>query len=194
MKTQKNIIKQKDKGILVPEEIIERKIFLIREQKVILDFHLAELYGVKTKLLKRAVRRNINRFPPDFMFVLNTDEYNSLRRQIGSLKRGTHAKYLPYAFTEQGIAMLSSVLNSERAIQMNIAIMRAFVKLREIITSNKELAQKLIELERKIEVHDDEIQEIYEVIRRLLEPPQQPRRQIGFRIEEPKTKYKVKRR
>lgn len=178
----------------MPEEIIERKIFLIREQKVILDFYLAELYGVETKLLKRSVRRNINRFPPDFMFVLNKDEYNSLRCQIGSLKRGMHAKYLPYAFTEQGIAMLSSVLNSERAIQMNIAIMRAFVKLREMITSNKELAQKLTELERKIGVHDAEIQAIYEAIRRLLEPPPQPRRQIGFKIEEPKTKYKVKRR
>ena len=107
---------------LVPREIIEKRIFLIRGQKVMLDFHLAELYSVETKALKRAVRRNVDRFPPDFMFELSKDEYDSLRYHFGTLKRGEHLKYLPFAFTEQGVAMLSSVLRSKRAIRVNIAM------------------------------------------------------------------------
>lgn len=165
--------------LMVPE-VIEKKILLIRGQKVMLDFHLAELYGVETKALKRAVKRNIDRFPNDFMFVLTADEYAALRYHFGTLKRGEHAKYLPYAFTEQGIAMLSSVLNSPRAIQMNIAIMRAFVKLREILSTHKELALKLKQLEMKIEKHDAEIHAIFEAIRDLMAPPELSRKRIGF--------------
>jgi hypothetical protein len=122
---------------LIPIESIISKIVFLRDLKVILDCYLAELYGVETKQLKRAVRRNINRFLKDFMFQLSKKEYQSLRSQFGTLKRGAHAKYLPMAFTEQGVAMLSSVLNSERAIEVNISIMRAFVHLRKMIASQK---------------------------------------------------------
>src|SRR3989337_3496070 len=124
---------------LISVERISSKIFLIRDEKVLLDFDLAELYGVATKQLKRAVRRNIARFPIDFMFPLTKTEDNSLRSQIGTLKRGEHSKYLPYAFTEQGVAMLSSVLRSKRAAQVNIEIMRTFVRLRLMIASHKDL-------------------------------------------------------
>src|SRR3989337_4489528 len=125
---------------LISVERISSKIFLIRNEKVLLDFDLAELYGVATKQLKRAVRRNIARFPIDFMFPLTKTEDNSLRSQIGTLKRGEHSKYLPYAFTEQGVAMLSGILKSPRAIETNIAIMRTFAALRKWMQSNKELA------------------------------------------------------
>src|SRR3990172_11467791 len=128
---------------LVPVELIERKLLLIRGKKVMLDADLAGLYGVEVKQLKRQVRRNINRFPADFMIELSKEECESLRCHFGTLKRGEHSKYLPYAFTEQGVAMLSSVLNSSRAVQVNIAIMRAFVRLREMIASNKDMAKRL---------------------------------------------------
>ena len=159
---------------LIPIEIIERKIYLIRSQKVMLDSDLAELYGVKTFNLNKAVKRNIDRFPQDFMFQLTKEEADSLRFQIGMSKsegRGGR-RYLPYAFTEQGVAMLSSVLRSERAIHVNIAIMRVFVKLREFLSTHKELAHKLAELERKIERHDEEIKAIFDAIRQLMTPPQ----------------------
>ena len=142
-----------DRG-LVPIELIQSKIVVLREEKVMIDRDLAELYSVETKQLKRAVRRNLDRFPADFMFELTRDEYNSLRSQFGTLKRGTHSKYLPMAFTEQGVAMLSSVLNSNRAIEVNIAIMRAFVQLRKISSSQKQLAQKLHEIEARLGDHD----------------------------------------
>ena len=132
---------------LVPVEAIASKIYMVRGQKVILDADLAVLYGVETKQSKRQVRRNNDRFPEDFMFVLTGGEYNDLRCQSGTLERGQHAKYLPMAFTEQGVAMLSGVLTSKRAIQVNIAIMRAFVRMRELLSTNKELAQRLAELE-----------------------------------------------
>jgi len=138
---------------IVPQEVIEQKIFLIHRQKIMLDKDLAELYGVTTGNLNKAVKRNVERFPEDFMFQLTKNEENSLRFQFGSLKRGRHAKYLPYAFTEQGVAMLSSVLKSKRAVQVNIAIMRPFVKLRNILSTHKELACKLKELERKTGKH-----------------------------------------
>jgi phage regulator Rha-like protein len=165
---------------LIPLERIEQKIFLIRGLRVMLDTDLAEMYGVEVKQLKRQVRRNIDRFPSDFMFELSKDEYHALRCQFGTLKRGTHSKYLPYAFTEQGVAMLSSVLNSSRGIQVNIAIMRVFVKLREILSAHKELAYKLTELERRIEKHGGEIRSIFKAIRQLMAPPEKPRRRIGF--------------
>lgn len=147
-----------------------------------LDRDLAKLYGVTTGNLNKALKRNLERFPEDFMFQLTKEEENSLRFQFGSLKRGQHSKYLPYVFTEQGVAMLSSVLRSERAIQVNIAIMRAFVKLRQILSMNKELSYKLSELERKIEKHDTGIQAIFDAIRKLMAPaPIKPKPQIGFK-------------
>ncbi|HZV47238.1 MAG TPA: ORF6N domain-containing protein [Thermodesulfovibrionales bacterium] len=170
---------------LVPVELIEKKIYLIRGHKVMLDSDLAELYGVATKVLLQAVKRNLNRFPEDFMFLSKYQDVAALRSQIVTLKkgRGEHRKYLPYIFTEQGVAMLSSVLNSDRAVQVNIAIMRAFVKLREMLSTNKELAHKLAQLERKIEKHDDEIKLIFDAIRELMRPPEPKKRKIGFRTE-----------
>ena len=168
---------------VIPIEAIEHGIFLIRGHKVMLDSDLAELYGVPTKRLNEQVRRNLRRFPGDFMFQLTPEESKSLRSQFATLKRGgrgSHRKYLPYVFTEQGVSMLSSVLNSECAIQVNIAIMRVFVKLREILSTHKELAQKLAELEGKVSKHDKEIQAIFEVIRRLMAPPTHA---IGFHAD-----------
>lgn len=170
-----------DKMILA--ERIENKIYLIRGQKVMLDFDLAKLYGVETKQLKRQVRRNIQRFPDDFMFIISRDEYNSLRSQIGTLEKGQHSKYLPYAFMEHGILMLSSVLNSERAIQVNIQIMRTFSKLRQILSTHKELSQKLKELEERMGKYDDKIQIVFDAIRKLMKPPpDKPKRRIGFAV------------
>jgi hypothetical protein len=179
----------KDVNELVPVEVIVTKILYLRREKVLLDRDLAELYGVETKQLKRAVRRNIKRFPSDFMFELTREEYNSLRGQFGTLKRGAHSKYLPMAFTEQGVAMLSSVLNSAQAIEVNIAIMRAFVQLRKMIASNEELARKLEELEHKIAQHDEDIGLIFEAIRELMTPPEKPPKKIGFKVDEPHAGY-----
>jgi phage regulator Rha-like protein len=165
---------------LVPIERIENKIYLVRGQKVMIDHDLANLYGVKTKQLKRQVNRNMKRFPDDFMFELTQEEYAYLRCQFGTLEQGKYSKYLPYAFTEQGVAMLSSVLNSERAIQVNIAIMRVFVRLKQILSTHKELAEKLRELERKVEDHDSEIKAIFDTIRRLMMPPEAKPGRIGF--------------
>jgi len=177
-----------DKG-LMPSELIQSKIMVIRGEKVMIDRDLAELYGVETKQLKRAVRRNLHRFPSDFMFELSREEYNSLRSQFGTLKRGVHSKYLPMAFTEQGVAMLSSVLNSDRAIDVNIAIMRAFVQLRKISSSHKQLAQKLREIEARLEDHDESVDAIFEAIQQLMRPPEKPRKPIGFEVKEPKRRY-----
>jgi len=160
---------------LLPTEVIERKILLIRGQKVMLDSDLAELYGVETSNLNKAVKRNIDRFPEDFMLQLTKEEADSLRFQIGMSKtegRGGR-RYLPYAFTEQGVAMLSSVLNSKRAVQVNIAIMRVFVKLREMIASNKELAKKLDNLEKK---YDTQFKVVFDAIRQLMTPSEPKRR------------------
>ena len=164
---------------LVPSERIEKRILLLRGQKMMLSMDLAELYGVAPKVLVQAVKRNSKRFPCDFMFQLNLQEVRSLRSQIVTSNKGRGGqRYLPYAFTEQGVAMLSSVLNSERAVQVNIEIMRAFVKLREMIASNKELAKRLDELEKK---YDSQFKVVFDAIRELMTPlPPQPRR-IGFR-------------
>jgi phage regulator Rha-like protein len=173
----------------VPVELIVSKILVFRGEKILLDHDLAELYGVKTKVLKQAIRRNIKRFPDDFMFELTKEENQSLRSQNVTLKRGQHSKYLPFAFTEQGVAMLSSVLNSKRAIDVNIAIMRAFVHLRKMIASNNKLAQKLAELEQHLKSHDEQIQTIFEAIRQLMMPPAKPRKKIGFVVKEKKAAY-----
>ena len=165
---------------IVTQETIEGKILLIRGKKVMLDRDLAVLYGVPTKSLNLAVRRNINRFPKDFMFQLSKKENASLRFQFETSKRGG-SRYLPYAFTEHGILMLSSVLTSERAVEVNIAIMRVFVKLKEMVNTHKDLMYKLVEFERKIERHDEDICSIFEAIRQLMEPPPgKPKRRIGF--------------
>ena len=166
-------------GELIQVGKIEETILLIRGQKVILDAELAKLYGVPTKVLIQAVKRNIRRFPSDFMFHLKKQEVAILRSQFVTSSWGGR-RYLPRAFTEQGVAMLSSVLNSERAIQVNIEIMRAFIRLRQILGSHKELARKLEQLERKVSSHDVHIQSLFEAIRQLMTPPESPRRRIGF--------------
>ncbi len=169
----------KSKSEIISRAIIENGIFVIRGHKVMLDFHLAELYGVEAKALKRATRRNVDRFPHDFMFELTDEEYDILRSQFGTSSWGGR-RYSPYAFTEQGVAMLSSVLRSQRAIHVNIEIIRAFVKLREILSTHKELAFKLKQLETKVERHDEELQTIFEAIRQLMSIPEKPKRPIGF--------------
>ncbi|MFA5804955.1 MAG: ORF6N domain-containing protein [Melioribacteraceae bacterium] len=173
--------------------IIENKILIIRGQKVMLDKDLAKLYGVETFNLNKAIKRNIDRFPNDFMFQLSKEEFSNLIFQNGISSWGGTRK-LPYAFSEQGVAMLSSVLRSERAVQVNIQIMRAFVKLREIISTHKELAQKLKELELKIESHDENITAIFEAINQLLIPEEKLKRKIGFDVKEKTYSYKVRRK
>jgi hypothetical protein len=165
---------------LIPVELIEKKILLIRGKKVMLDADLAELYQVETFNLNKAVKRNIDRFPQDFMFQLTKQEADSLRFQIGMSKtegRGGR-RYLPYVFTEHGVAMLSTVLNSERAVKVNIEIMRAFVRLRQMLASNAELARKLDALEKK---YDAQFKVVFDAIRQLMTPPVTKKRKIGFR-------------
>jgi phage regulator Rha-like protein len=187
-------IKIYESAVPVSGEEIEHAILLIRGQKVMLDRDLARLYDVETKALNRAVKRNLDRFPADFMFQLSEDEYNSLRFQFGTLKRGQHSKYLPFVFTQEGVAMLSGVLRSPRAVRVNVAIMRAFVRLRETLSLHKELAHKLADLERKIENHDENIRSLFDAIRQLMTPPETPRREIGFHVKEDSVPYRVKTR
>jgi hypothetical protein len=172
------------KNDIIPVEGIIPRIKFLRGQKVLLDSDLAILYGVKTGNLNKAVQRNLSRFPGDFMFHLKADEAKSLRFQIGISKGRGGRRYLPYAFTEQGVAMLSSVLNSERAVQVNIAIMRAFVKLREILTTNEDLARKFEALEARVGNHDEQITEILEAIREMLLPGPLTKGEIGFHVKE----------
>jgi len=186
-----------DKSPLIQSEQIQQVILLIRGQRAMLDRDLAALYGVETKNLNKAVLRNLDRFPADFMFQLTLDEAQAcaaLRFQFGTLKRGQHVKYLPRVFTQEGVAMLSSVLRSPRAVQVNIAIMRVFVRLRETLVLHKELAHKLDELERTVEGHDSSIRTLFDAIRELAAPPIKPRREIGFHVKEAGAPYRVKRR
>ena len=166
---------------VIPREQIEESILLLRGQKVMLSSDLARLYGVAPKVLVQAVKRNRERFPIDFMFQMSFQEVRNLRSQFVTLKpgHGEHRKYPPFAFTEQGVAMLSSVLRSKRAVRINIAIMRAFVKLRELVGAHKELAGKLAELERRVASHDGHIRSLFDAIRQLMEPGE-PKRRIGF--------------
>ena len=176
---------------IVPIENITSKIYVIRDTRVMLDRDLAELYGVKTKALKQAVRRNIARFPEDFMFELTKEEFRNWRSQfVTSNQDKMGLRYRPMAFTEQGVAMLSSILKSERAIEVNVAIMRAFVQLREIMATRRELARKLEELEGRLGKHDEQFKVVFDAIRALMEEPEKPRRKkIGFEIKEPRAKY-----
>lgn len=166
---------------LVPSERIERSILLIRGHKVMLDADLAALYGVETKRLLQALKRNISRFPPDFVFQLNTEEFENLRSHFGTSSQWGGRRYPPYAFTEQGVAMLSSVLRSKRAIQVNIEIMRTFVRLRRMLASHTELARKLDAMEKK---YDAQFKVVFDAIRQLMAPPEPKRRPIGFRVKE----------
>ncbi len=168
---------------LIPIERIERKILMVRGQKVMLDRDIAELYEVRTSLLKRAVMRNSDRFPDDFMFVLNRQEFAALRCQFGTSKPDPRGgtRYMPMAFTEQGVAMLSSVLNSPRAVQVNITIMRAFVRLRYILATHADLARKLDELEKK---YDEQFRVVFDAMRNLMTPPDSPKPPIGFNARE----------
>ena len=168
---------------LIPVEVIERRIYLIRGHKVMLDSDLAQLHQVATKNLNKAVGRNLERFPADFMFQLTKEEAESLRFQFGTSKQGRGGRrYAPYAFTEQGVAMLSSVLKSKRAVQVNIAIMRTFVRLRELFATHRDLARKLAAMEKK---YDARFRVVFDAIRNLMEPPPaRPGRRIGFTPEE----------
>ena len=201
---------------IIPVEQVARRILYFRGAKVLLDFDLAVLYGVGVKGLNQAVKRNRERFPDDFMFQLTGEETQLLRSQLLRLEnrqvaenegtgtnwsqivtssqkyRGT--KYRPYAFTEEGVAMLSSVLKSKRAVKVNIAIMRAFVKLRQTLDANRQLAQKFSELEERVEKHDDEIAAILEAIRQLMTPRERPRREIGFHVREKAPVYRARKR
>jgi hypothetical protein len=172
------VIGMVNKKSLIPVDRIEKAILLIRGQKVMLDADLAALYGVETKMLVRAVKRNINRFPTDFMFQLSKEEFDNLRFHFGTSSYWGGRRYRPYAFTEQGVAMLSSVLHSQRAIQVNIEIMRAFIRLRQMLASHVELARKLDALEKK---YDAQFKQVFEAIRQLMAPPEPKRRPIGFR-------------
>ncbi len=177
---------------LTSPEVIHSMIFIIRGKKVMLSTHLAGLYDVQSKVLVQAVKRNIERFPADFMFQLTKSESANLRSQIVTsssrsqfvtLKRGQNIKYSPYAFTEQGVAMLSSVLNSERAIQVNIGIMRAFTRLREIIDVHKDFRQKLEELEQRVGYHDKKIMAIVDMMKKMFAEPKKQKIKIGFHTD-----------
>jgi len=198
---------------IIANERIAGAIHLLRGQRAMLDFDLAALYGVSTKVLNQARKRHQNRSPNDFMFRLTNEEVSILRSQIVTSKlqdvgsrligsnwsrRVTNPKkhggrrYLPYAFTEQGVAMLSSILKSERAVRVNIAIMRAFVRLRGVLETNRELARKFAELERRVGKHDEAIDAILEAIRQLMAPPENPRREIGFHVRETAPRYRTR--
>ena len=170
-------------------ESLEKHILLIRGKKVKLSHDLALLYGVETKALLQAVKRNILRFPPDFMFQLDDQEVAILRSQIVTSRWGGH-RYRPYAFTEQGVAMLSGVLNSPRAVQANVEIMRAFVRMRDAMETHRALAKKLVELEAKVGTHDEEIQLIFDALRQLMAEPAKKKKAIGFGAKEAKGKYR----
>lgn len=166
--------------LAIPPERIERAILLIRGEKVMLDASLAELYDVETKVLVRAVKRNSDRFPQDFMFRLSRQQYDNLRRQFGTSRFWGGRRYLPYAFTEQGVAMLSSVLRSPRAVAVNIEIMRAFVRLRQILASHADLARKLDEMEKK---YDSQFKVVFDALRQLMAEPVRKKKPIGYHTE-----------
>ncbi len=171
-----------DQQALIPVERIAQTIFVIRGQKVIVDADLAALYGVTTKRFNEQVRRNLGRFPPDFMFQLSETEWAGLRSQFATLKagRGQHRKYLPYVFTEHGAIMAATILNSPRATEVSVYVVRAFVELRELLAGNKEVVAKLNELEHKLETHDQAIAGLINTIRELMKAPETKKRPIGF--------------
>ncbi|MGQ0826990.1 MAG: ORF6N domain-containing protein [Bacteroidota bacterium] len=175
------------KAIAVPDEIIMNQIYYIRGQKVMIDKDLAILYGVETRVLNQAVRRNSDRFPEDFMFEMTKNEYDSIRSQIVTLEKGKgkHTKYKPYAFTEQGVAMLSSVLNSERAIKVNIQIIRIFTRIRQMLMDNTELRLEIEKIKKKLDNHDKNMEIVFQYLDELLEKKEDPspRKTIGYKIK-----------
>jgi hypothetical protein len=177
---------------ITPIRQIAQSIYLIRGQRVMLSRDLAILYGVAVNVLNQAVKRNAVRFPADFVFQLKAEELANLKSQFVTSSWGGPRRASPYAFTEQGAAMLSSVLESERAVKVNIAIMRAFVKLRETLEINRELARKFSELERRVGKHDEEIAAIIDAIRQLMAPPEKPKREIGFHVRKQATRYRIR--
>jgi len=184
---------------VVPITRLDRLIYEIRGQKVMLDRDLAAIYGVETKALKRAVNRNRIRFPSDFMFQLTADEYEPLRRQIGTLKRGQHAKYLPYAFTEHGAIMTATILNTSHAVQMSVFVVRSFLKMRAALSDNRELARKLAALEKelkeRLDVHESAIVTILQRVMDIIDPPalpEPPKKQIGYHVKETAGRYIVR--
>ena len=168
---------------MIPDELVMNKIYFVRGQKIMLDRDLAELYGVETKVLNQAVKRNADRFPEDFMFQLTKDEWEFLRSQFVTLEtgRGKYPKFLPFAFTEQGVAMLSSVLKSETAIRVNIQIIRVFTRMREMIMTHKDILVQLEKMEKKLTGHDEDLALVFKYLKQLLNPPQPPRQKIGFK-------------
>ena len=184
-----NYMAKRNGLVRIAEKAIVNKIYLIRKQKVMLDRDLAELYGVETKVLKQAVKRNISRFPPDFLFVMNSKELKNWRSQFVTSKEDKQGlRYAPFCFTEQGVTMLSCVLNSERAIAVNIQIIRVFTKMRELLLTHKDILVKLEQIEKellkqdvKMNKHDEDIQLIFGALKKLLDPPVEPRPRIGFR-------------
>jgi len=178
------------RSFVVPAERIENSILLIRGHKVILDVNLAALYRATTKAFNQAVSRNRDRFPPDFMFRLSSQEFQNLRSQFVTSSHWGARRYPPYAFTEQGVAMLSSVLRSKRAVQVNIEIMRAFVRLRQMLATHEDLARKLNALERK---YDAQFKVVFDAIRQLMAPPDKKKRGIGFLVKEKAGTYRKSR-
>jgi hypothetical protein len=178
---------------LVPIETIQNRILVIRGEKVMIDADLAQLYGVTTKRLNEQVKRNRERFPDDFMFQLTTEEKAKVVANCDHLRPLKYSSNLPYAFTEHGAIMLAAVLNSPIAIEASLYVVRAFVQLRKLLRTHKELGFKLNELERKISLHDSDIHAIVAAIRELMAPPEQPKKEIGFRVKETKAQYKTKR-
>jgi hypothetical protein len=169
-------------NVTLPDEVIISKIYLIRSQKVMIDRDLARLYGVETKVLKQTVRRNIERFPEDFMFEMNKKEFESWRdANITSSKDKQGLRYVPFCFTEQGVTMLSCILNSRTAIEVNVRVIRIFTQLREMVLANKEILLKLQQLEKKIGRHDDDIKLIFDYLKELLHQKVKPIRKIGFK-------------
>ena len=168
---------------LLPDEKVISKIYVIREQKVMLDRDLAEMYGVETKMFNRQVKRNIERFPEDFMFQLTSEEFENLRYQFGTSSWGG-SRYLPYAFTEQGVSMLSGVLNSAIAIQVHIQIIRVFTKMKELLLTHKDILLKLEKMEKDVKENKEDIAMIFKAVKQLINPPSTPRKRIGFRPDE----------
>ena len=174
--------KNSNETSLISLDLVERKIYVVRGQKAMLDSDSATLYGVETRVLNQAVKRNNQRFPEDFMFQLTKEEFENLKSQSVTSNSGNYGgrRKLPYVFTEQGLAMLSSVLNSERAVQVNIGIMRAFVNVRKMLSTNAEVSKKLTEIEDKLGAHDEHFKKVFTAIRLLMSPPDKSDQQIGF--------------
>ncbi|MCK6648188.1 MAG: ORF6N domain-containing protein [Bacteroidia bacterium] len=179
-------MRKNESKVLLPDEIVMNKIYYIRGQKVMLDSDLADLYNVETKQLKRQVNRNIDRFPTDFMFELTQAEFDALRSQIGTLKRGQHSKYLPMVFTEHGVLMLSSVLNSKQAIIVNIQIMRIFTRVRQMLSDNTELRLEIEKIKKKIDNHDKNMEIVFQYLDELIDKKENPiqRNKIGYKLND----------